>query len=581
MWWVKDPDRLKQEVAAVEALREQEAWLTTATPRMFKGLKFAFEFDVAVNGETYPFRLLYPAFFPETPPQVLPRDGQHVSGHQYGDGGELCLEYRPDNWDPSVTGAMMMASTYRLLAVERPTVDARAVVRSDHRTSLGQGLRNSSCRFLLTSALLNHMSGLPAGSYSDGQVIEVTAPRKTWTAYVAALGPVDAPEWRESGIPVPDEKTEPCLLLRLESLEAIPEAPDQDALGRLMASVRGPDAPAAAIDNAFSRFLVIADATSARMFLSFSKADGERIVIPYTTLNFAEGPGRRLPEDYVVLAQKKVGIVGCGSLGSKIAASLARSGIAEFVLVDDDILKPGNLLRHELDGRDLGVHKADGLAARLKAVAPGVKVSARRVALGGQESSGSTVSVLDQLAACDLVIDATVDPQAFNFVASVARNALLPMVWAEVYAGGVGGFVARLRPEIEPPPHAARRQYIAWCRAQGVPWHGDDREYGGHDAEDRPLVADDADVGVIAAHASRMAVDALVRPVASSFPHSAYVIGLSAEWLFAEPFDTRPIDFVPAEPWATATPARAEEAIDFMTSLLENDEDEDRTGTGD
>jgi ubiquitin-protein ligase len=103
MWWAKDPDRLKLEVAAVEALREQEAWLTTATPRVIKGLKFAFEFDVAVNGETYPFGLLYPAFFPETPPQVIPRDGRRVSGHQYGEGGELCLEYRSDNWDPSVT----------------------------------------------------------------------------------------------------------------------------------------------------------------------------------------------------------------------------------------------------------------------------------------------------------------------------------------------------------------------------------------------------------------------------------------------------------------------------------------------
>jgi ubiquitin-protein ligase len=198
MWWVKDPDRLKQEVAAVETLREKEAWLAAATPRMFKGLKFAFEFDVAMNGETYPFRLLYPAFFPETPPQVLPRDGRRVSGHQYGDGGELCLEYRSDNWDPSVTGAMMMASTYRLLAGERPAADERAVVPSEHRTSLGQELRNSSCRFLLTLALLDHVGGLTAGSYSDGQVIEVTAPRKTWTAYVAALGPVDAPEWREN-----------------------------------------------------------------------------------------------------------------------------------------------------------------------------------------------------------------------------------------------------------------------------------------------------------------------------------------------------------------------------------------------
>jgi hypothetical protein len=56
---------------------------------------------------------------------------------------------------------------------------------------------------------------------------------------------------------------------------------------------------------------------------------------------------------------------------------------------------------------------------------------------------------------------------------------------------------------------------------------------------------DDADVAVIAADASRMAVDVLIRPDASAFPHPGYVIGLSAEWIFGEPFDTRPIDFSP------------------------------------
>jgi sulfur-carrier protein adenylyltransferase/sulfurtransferase len=581
MWWVKDPDRLKQEVAAVDALREQEAWLTAAAPHLFKGLKFAFEFDVTVNGETYPFGLRYPAFFPETPPEVVPRDGRRVSGHQYGDGGELCLEYRADNWDPSVTGAMMMASTYRLIAGERPAADERAVVPSAHRTTLGQRLRGSYCRFLLTPALLNYAAGLPAGSYRDGRVIETTAPNKIWTAYVAALGSAETPEWRESGIPVLAEKGEPCLLIRVDSLDHVPDLPDQDALDRLIADMRAPGTPAAANDSVLGQFVVIADAISARMVYSFPNPDGGRKVMPYLTVNFADDVGGRLPENYAVLAQKKVGIVGCGSLGSKIAASLARSGVSEFVLIDDDIMKPGNLLRHELDGGSLGLHKADGLETRLKALGIGVKVEARRVALGGQESSGSTASVLDQLAGCDLVIDATADPQAFNFVASVARNALLPVVWAEVYAGGIGGFVARLRPETEPPPHAARRQYAAWCRAQGVPWQGEDRDYGGRDAEDRPLVADDGDVGVIAGHASRMAIDVLVRPDASAFPHPAYVIGLSAEWVFSAPFDTRPVDFVAEGPWATATPARTDEAIEFMTSLFEQVDDEDRTGTGD
>ena len=194
--------------------------------------------------------------------------------------------------------------------------------------------------------------------------------------------------------------------------------------------------------------------------------------------------------------------------------------------------------------------------------------------------SGTTESVLDELAACDLVIDATADPQAFNFVASVARGARRPMVWAEVYAGGIGGFVARLRPDHEPPPHAARRQYLAWCREQGVPWLGHDHDYGAHGAESEPLIADDGDVSVIAAHASRMAIDALVRPEASLFPHPAYVIGLSSEWIFEGPFDTRPIDFVAEGSWpAPASPERTVEALDFMASLFEQGENADRTGT--
>jgi hypothetical protein len=223
----------------------------------------------------------------------------------------------------------------------------------------------------------------------------------------------------------------------------------------------------------------------------------------------------------------------------------------------------------------VGAHKAEALATRLKALAAGISVSYRRVILGGQESSGNTASVLEELSTCDLLIDATANPQAFNFVASVARNALRPMIWAEVYAGGIGGFVGRVRPGIEPPPHSARTQYLGWCRNQGVPWHGLDRDYAAHGIGTETLIADDSDVAVIAAHTTRMGIDALVHPDNSAFPHPAYVIGLAREWIFTEPFDTRPIDFVPDGQW-TIQPSseRTQEAIDFVLSILKPSADE-------
>lgn len=580
MWWAKDPDRLKHETAAVDALREREAWLSAAVPRLLKGLKFAFDFDVVVNEEAYPFTLEYPAFFPATPPLVIPRDGRRLSDHQYGDGGELCLEYRSDNWDPSVTGAMMVTSTYRLLAGERPAKGERTGVPSAHQVSLGQQLRGRSCRFLSTPALCSHAAGLPVGSFRIGQVVEITAPGKIWTAYVAALGSPDAPDWRETTIPDRGYRRTPAVLLRIDDLKDLPLSPDQEFLDRLITDLCGQHGAQSAGEIKANDFIVIADAGAARMLYAFSNKDGERVVIAYQTVDIAEAGGGRLPDDYGVLAQKKVGVVGCGSLGSKIAASLARSGVAGFVLVDEDILKSGNLVRNELDADGLGAHKAYGLKARLKAIQAGIKVKARAVLLGGQESSGSTSSVLDQLAACDLLIDATADPQAFNFVATVVRDALRPMVWAEVYAGGIGGFVGRLRPNIEPPPHEARRQYLAWCQKQNVPWQRQDAGYGSRGAGVPPAVADDGDVGVIAAHAGRMAIDALLRPETSRFPHPAYVIGLQRGWIFDAPFDTRPIDFVPEGSWAPApAPERTAEALGFMASLFEHGEDADRTGT--
>lgn len=115
------------------------------------------------------------------------------------------------------------------------------------------------------------------------------------------------------------------------------------------------------------------------------------------------------------------------------------------------------------------------------------------------------------------------------------------MVWCEVFGGGIGGIVARARPNIDPTPTGARGQIKAWCAAHDVPWElGAGANYEALSEDDPPLVADDADVSVIAAHAARIALDLLVRKD-SAFPASAYAIGLRSGWIFEAPFDTWPI----------------------------------------
>ena len=57
IWWANDPDRFKREVSEIDVLRDGSPWLAMAVPRFLKELRFAFDFDVTLNGETFPFKL--------------------------------------------------------------------------------------------------------------------------------------------------------------------------------------------------------------------------------------------------------------------------------------------------------------------------------------------------------------------------------------------------------------------------------------------------------------------------------------------------------------------------------------------
>jgi hypothetical protein len=260
----------------------------------------------------------------------------------------------------------------------------------------------------------------------------------------------------------------------------------------------------------------------------------------------------RLTAEYASLADKKVAIVGCGSLGSKIATMLARAGVGDFLLVDDDVLLPDNVVRNDLDWRDVGLHKADAVASKLQLVHPGVQTQVRRLQLGGQEASASVDATLTALAKCDLAIDATANPVALNIIAGVMDYAKKSALWAEVFAGGFGGLIARCRSGVEPSIPMMRRAIENWFAERGTPPIRAGAGYG-QTGEQTPLIADDADVTAIAAPAARLALDCLLERSPSHFPHSIYIIGLAPSPVFDRPFETYPVDLseAPAEPKPT------------------------------
>ncbi|ENN6813960.1 ThiF family adenylyltransferase [Grimontia hollisae] len=88
-----------------------------------------------------------------------------------------------------------------------------------------------------------------------------------------------------------------------------------------------------------------------------------------------------------LLSQKKVAVIGCGSVGGEVAAMLAKSGVGELTLIDPDKLEANNIYRHRVggaylnfiplkrDGKVTAIYKVHALALEIQKNLPFVKVN--------------------------------------------------------------------------------------------------------------------------------------------------------------------------------------------------------------
>lgn len=529
IWYLEDPQRFRQEREALERLVANQPWLTSGEWRVDGSLRLIWDADIATSARVYPISVEYPNHFPHSPPLVLPRGpSERWSSHQYGEGGELCTEFGSDNWHPGLMGADIVQSAYRLLDGETPRAGQEAIVTSRHAVTVGQALRGSRWRLLITRELRDIISTQPERALLTGKLIGMYH-EESYVLAVTSLVLSDGTQWIDPGVPKPIKQEgyeREMLLTRWPEGDAVPTTQSAKALRGAVNGTTADNVP----------YLITC---GTKIYAHRLWDEGDDTISEISSIP-AQPAKVRLDNQHACLGGRKIALVGCGSLGSKLAVMLSRAGAGKFLLVDDDVMLPDNLVRHDLDWRDIGSHKADAIARRVQLVNPMAECEVRRHRLGGQESSGSIETLIATLATCDLIIDATADVRVFGYVAAAAASGAKPLVWAEVFGGGFGGLIARHRPSLEPDPTSMRRAIEDWCREQGQPIErASDYETRGSGPS---LIADDADVTVIAAHAARLAVDTLIARSPSMFPYSVYMVGLASGWIFEQPFDTRPID---------------------------------------
>ena len=577
MWFKSNLARLHKERETINALVAEVDWITLIDWKFHDEMLLYLVVDIRVHSHCYPVVMLYPVNYPANPPIVIPRESnQRWSTHQYGTGGELCLEWGPDNWHEECTGADLLRSAYKLLFTENPREKgiSQVVAPSRHLLALGQLLQFSVWRFVVDDDLTTYTQSLPKGTCGMAE-FWIMCHRNTVTAFARRLTLVNGETWDNAMLPIELENTTAQIKCRFFKTNLEANSLNFSSLSSLIHTLKAQNPDVAQRMSAPTHLILFS--TGGKLYL-FSVSNLQKWIQFMNVDINSKKDNFRLPAEFIKLKKKKVGIVGVGSAGSKIAVSLARTGVRDFLLVDYDIFLPQNICRHELNWEDVGQHKVHSIAYQLKLIDQGVNVECYPSKLSGQESILSVDNTLSQLGECDLIIDATADPITFNQLSTVASQRYTPMVWLEVYEGGIGGMMARFRPNRDPHPKTMRAHLNAYLEEQHFPQISGITDYTAVDNEGRVIVASDADVTIVAAHATNLALDILIEREASNFPYSLYLIGLTREWIFSAPFHTIPLDLKNAQ-LTTIEPGLSEDEANenrnFVKQLISKEKNED------
>jgi molybdopterin/thiamine biosynthesis adenylyltransferase len=548
LWWLSDFARFGSEKAAVEKLTTDEEWFALQRWNI-NAFRFSAEGVITAHGVGYPVRLIYPDQFPSVPAWVEPQDlNVRWSSHQYGTGGSLCLELRPDNWTPQASGADVLRSAYNLLRAENPLGEGdyeRAP--SAHRVGDVQSYDWGQEPVLIGASCLDR---LKAGTAEGISALRWHTDDDVWPILVFDAMDRTQPQHPPS-FDLGTLRIElPVIVGRMEP----PSLPPKDRATLAMAL-------GVKIDPECHKGALVAIAV------------GADEVIPYHSPNAESLFARKwviLPEQAGLRSGRRqisavVAIVGAGSVGSKIAEMLVRSGIQRFLLVDGDVMLPANLERHTLDWRDVGFRKAYAVRRRLLHIVPGASVDVIAENLNWQRSARMHADQIERLANCDLIIDATGDVATSLMLGAVAAENGKPFVSVEVFEGGIGCLVARSIPGRDPAYISGRAAYSAFCDQQDVdPPRAGHRTYEALTEAGEPFVADDAAVAIAASHAARVALDVLDNQV--SLADTAWLlVGARTGWLFTRHGHTISLDVGPAS--ASPPTTDDQEARQFALSL--------------
>mgnify|MGYP000031646092 CR=1 FL=1 len=139
------------------------------------------------------------------------------------------------------------------------------------------------------------------------------------------------------------------------------------------------------------------------------------------------------------LDNKKIAIIGCGSVGGGIAFQLAKAGVGELHLFDFDKLEPENIYRHVLGG--LYIDNINGGYPKVLALKWNIEMNIPYTKVEAYTSSLLELSNVDMFSKYDTVIVATGDFTSELFFNSIYKKSgsQTPIIYTWQDGFGIGG----------------------------------------------------------------------------------------------------------------------------------------------
>ncbi|MAT49945.1 MAG: hypothetical protein CMK32_02025 [Porticoccaceae bacterium] len=147
------------------------------------------------------------------------------------------------------------------------------------------------------------------------------------------------------------------------------------------------------------------------------------------------------------LQNKRVVVVGLGALGAPLVWQLARSGIGELRLVDNDLVEIGNIPRWLTGVAAVGNPKTHWLVDYVLENFPFTHATPYHCKVGGSQP-GAAAQLEEAFEGADLIIDCAANRAVSQYLAEEAQARAVPYLWAYATPGAWGGNVGRVVPDV-------------------------------------------------------------------------------------------------------------------------------------